>query len=125
MPRPDSVVLVGGDKSNLPLDDFAMKTDIPALSSNAVASHDYAAAAADWTLTAAEAAKGILVATNASGAVNVVAPATVGMTFIVRNTSGQALTIKKSGGTGVTIASTKTAIVSYIGTDYVRVTADA
>lgn len=89
------------------------------------ASHDYAGAATDWILSAVEQRASTLIAANANAACAIVAPATAGARYVVRNTSGQALTIKKSGGTGVTIASAKTAIVEYIGSDYVRVTADA
>lgn len=45
--------------------------------------------------------------------------------YVVRNGTAQAITVKKNGGTGVAIAAGKTAIVAYIGTDYVRVTGDA
>ena len=89
------------------------------------ASHDYATAHADWTLSAAEIKANTLVATSADAAANIIAPATVGKRFTIVNTSGQALTIKKTGGTGVTIASAKTAIVEYVGSDYIRITADA
>ncbi|MDP4292173.1 MAG: hypothetical protein Q8908_13915, partial [Bacteroidota bacterium] len=92
---------------------------------NAQASHDYQGAAADWTLSAAEQKVSTLIVTNANGACAIIAPAVAGTRYVVKNTSGQALTIKKTGGTGVTIASTKTAIVEYIGSDYSRITADA
>lgn len=90
-----------------------------------VATHDYGATATAWTLSASEALKRVLIVTNASGAADIVAPATAGIGYIVRNTSGQAITIKKAGQTGITIASAKNAQVVGIGTDFVRVSADA
>ena len=89
-----------------------------------VTTHDYGAAAADWTLSAAEMKATLLTVSNASGAANIIAPNTSGKVYIVVNGSGQAITIKKSGGTGVAVATTKTATVIHNGTDYIRVTAD-
>lgn len=89
------------------------------------ASHDYAGAAADWTLSATEKNAFVLKVTNANGGCAIVAPAESGRVYLVDNQSGQACTIKKTGGTGISIASTKRAIVWYGGSDYVRITADA
>ncbi|WP_214659095.1 hypothetical protein [Candidatus Formimonas warabiya] len=89
------------------------------------ASHDYQAAAADWTLSDAEQKCLLLTLTNAGAAVNIIAKDLEGWPHAVRNLSGQAATIKKSGGTGVVIAAGKTAWVIHNGTDYVRLTADA
>ena len=91
----------------------------------AIASHDYAAAAADWTLTAAEKKCGIIIVTNANAAVNAIATPTAGKVYIIKNTSGQALTFKAAEQTGVAIASTKKAIVMGNGTDFERISADA
>lgn len=89
------------------------------------AAHDYAGAAADWVLTAAEAKKRFLIVTNANGAVNAVIPAAQNFKeFVVLNTSGQALTVIAPSGTGIVIASTKRAIVYFDGTNVVRLTAD-
>lgn len=90
-----------------------------------VASHNYGAAATDWTLSATELKALRIIVTNASGAVNAIATPTAGKMYVILNTSGQALTFKATGQTGVTIASTKSAIVIGNGTDFVRVTADA
>jgi hypothetical protein len=90
-----------------------------------VVSHDYGAAAADWTLNATEKRATRIIVTNANGACAAIATPTAGKIFMILNTSGQALTIKAAGQTGVTIASTKSAIVIGNGTDFVRVTADA
>lgn len=89
------------------------------------ATHNYGGAHADWTLSASEQKSSTLIVTNADAAVAIIAPASAGYRYTVRNTSGQTVTIKKSGGTGVQIANGKTAIVEYIGSDYVRITADA
>lgn len=91
----------------------------------ATASHDYAGAAVDWTLSAAELKCGILVATNAIAAVNAIFTPTAGKVYVVKNTSGQALTVKAAGQTGVVIASTKKAIVMGNGTDIERVSGDS
>lgn len=94
--------------------------------SPADAAHDYAAAHADWTLSASEKKAALLVVTNADAAANIIGPAENRL-YTVRNASGQAITIKKAGGTGIAIANGKTAIVRYSSSvaDYVRVTADA
>ena len=90
-----------------------------------VASHDYAGAAAAWTLSAAELKASRIIVTNANGAVDAIATPTAGKMYIILNTSGQALTFKATGQTGVVLASTKSAIVIGNGTDFIRVTADA
>jgi len=90
-----------------------------------VVSHNYGAAAVDWTLSAAELYAQTLKVTNASGAVNAVLPATATNYYLVDNQSGQALTVKVTGQTGITVASTKRAILWNNGTDVVRITADA
>lgn len=85
---------------------------------NCTTSHDYAAGAVDWTLTAAEAACSYITVTNASGAVNAILPAaTPGKTYTVNNASGFTLTYKVTGQTGGTILNTKWAFYTTIATD--------
>ena len=90
-----------------------------------VASHSYASAHADWTLSAAELKATILVVTLADAGANAIATPTAGKIYILVNTSGQAITLKASGQTGVAVANAKTAILRGTGTDFARVTADA
>ena len=90
-----------------------------------VASHSYASAHADWTLSAAEQKASRIIVTLADQAVNAIATPTAGKMYIILNTSGQQLTFKATGQSGVAIASTKSAILIGNGTDFVRVTADA
>lgn len=90
-----------------------------------VSAHDYAAAAADWTLSAAELKNIIVTATNANAPAAAIATPTAGKVYIVSNATGQTLTFKATGQTGVEVANGKTAIVRGNGTDFVRVTADA
>jgi hypothetical protein len=87
------------------------------------ASHNYAAAHADWTLSDIEKKANVLVVTNASQAANIIAPSEY-RKYILVNTSGYAITIKKTAGTGIAVANNKTAEVFYNGTDYARLTAD-
>jgi len=85
---------------------------------NCTASHDYAAGAADWTLTAAEAACSYISVTNANGGVNAILPAaTPGKIYTISNGSGQVLTFKVTGQTGGTIASTKVGVYTTLATD--------
>jgi hypothetical protein len=89
---------------------------------NCTASHDYGAAAADWTMTAAEAACSAISVTNANGAVNAILPAaTPGQTYTVINGSGQTLTFKVTGQTGGTVATGKWAFYTTIAADVVEV----
>lgn len=88
-------------------------------------SHDYGAAALDWTLSAAELLLPVHKPTNASGAVNAIIPHTTLRPYIFINGTGQALTVKGSSGTGITIASTKSATVMSDGTNVIRLTTDA
>lgn len=90
-----------------------------------VATHDYAAGAVDWTLSASELKAKYLVVTNANAPAAIIGPSTSGKTYIVVNNSGQAITIKKAAGTGIAVADTKVAEAAYIGSDYIRITADA
>ena len=91
---------------------------------NGVATHDYGAAAVDWTLSASELKAKYLVVTNANGAANIIAPSTSGKEYVLVNNSGQAITLKKTAGTGIAVANTKVATLAYIGSDYIRITAD-
>jgi hypothetical protein len=101
------------------------KTLTAPLMSDAIISHNYAGAAADWTLSASELLGTVLMATNANGAVNAIFSTAAPNFYLVDNQTGYALTCKKSGGTGVVVASTKRAILWMNGTDIVRITADA
>ena len=85
------------------------------------ATHDYAGAAADWTMTVAEASAQYLTTTNAAtGAANAILPAsTIGL-YLLNNTSGQAVTLKVSGGTGISVANNKYALLFANGTNVVR-----
>jgi len=86
------------------------------------ASHDYGAAAVDWTMTAAEGNATYITATNANGAVNaILASAVTGKIYIVYNATGQVLTFKVTGQAGGTIANTKYAIYICNGTDVVEI----
>jgi anti-sigma-K factor RskA len=91
----------------------------------AASAHDYAGAAADWTLSAAEIKTMFLSTSNSSGATNIIAPTTANKVYILYNATASACTIKTAAGTGVEVATTKTAVVRCDGTNYVRVTADA
>jgi hypothetical protein len=87
-----------------------------------VTAHNYGAAAADWTMTAAEAMATYITVTNASGAVNALLPAAMdGKLRVVYNNSGQVLTFKVSGGTGGTIANGKRAVYADNGTDVIEI----
>lgn len=90
----------------------------------AISSHDYAAGAADWVLSATEAKSAILTATNANGACAIVAVPDFGKVYWIKNSTGQELTIKADGQDGVKIANGKTAAVYGNVTDFVRLTAD-
>lgn len=87
------------------------------------AEHDYAGAAVDWELSAAEAKASIIAATSANGACAIIAAPDLKM-YWVKNGTGQTLTIKADGQTGVQIANGKTAAVYGNGMDFIRLTAD-
>lgn len=92
------------------------------LSLNCTASHDYGAAAADWTMTAAEAACSYITVTNASLGVNAILPAaTPGKVYTINNASGQILTFKVTGQSGGTIANTKWAFYTTGASDVLEV----
>jgi len=88
------------------------------------ATHDYGGGTSDWVLSTSEQRAETLVATNSGGAAAIIAPQSAGYRYTVVNNTSNALAIKKSGGTGVIIAAGKTASVEYIGSDYMRLTAD-
>ena len=68
------------------------------------ASHSYASAQVDWTLSATEAEASYLVATLAGGAVNAILTTAIpGKMWIFYNNSGQTVTFKVSGQSGVAI----------------------
>lgn len=88
----------------------------------AAGTHDYAGAAVDWTMTAAEAQASYLAVTNANGAVNAILPAaTAGKIRVVSNGSGQTLTLKVTGQAGATLATGKLGIYTDNGTDVVEI----
>lgn len=92
------------------------------LSTLCTASHDYGAAAADWTLTAAEAQCSFISVTNASAGVNAILPAAMpGKTWLIANGSGQTLTFKVTGQTGATLASTKAGLYAGTAADLVEI----
>ena len=88
-------------------------------------------AAADYTLSAAEALCNILVVTGSPSGQAIIAPTITGTgvsrLYVVRNAGGDsaAVLIKKSGGSTVSIATGTTAEVFWSGTQYVRKTANA
>lgn len=85
------------------------------------ASHNYGAAAVDWTLTTAEAQATYIAVSNANGAVNAILPAaTAGKQHFIYNNSGQTLTFKVTGGTGGTVATGKYALYIDNGTDVIE-----
>lgn len=89
---------------------------------NCTATHDYAGAAADWTLSVAEAQCGFITVTNASGAVNAILPTAIpGKTYTVNNGSGQVLTFLVSGQTGGSIANGKWAFYTTGAADVLEV----
>lgn len=88
-------------------------------------SHDYAGAAADWTLSAAELKKGIIKATNANGAVNAIVADAANKPYLVINGAGHNLTVKTAAGTGIAVATGKAAYVMSDGTSVIRLTPDA
>ena len=90
-----------------------------------LASHSYANAHADWTLSAAERAAFMWTCTLADAGANAIAPATANEVHLVVNASGQAITFKASGQTGIAVANGKSAFLRGTGTDWARVTGDA
>jgi hypothetical protein len=89
-----------------------------------IGTHDYGAAAADWTLSAAELLKTVHKPTNASGEVNAIIADTAGILYIFINGTGKTLTVKGTG-TGIAIANGKVGIVMSDGTNVIRVSTDA
>lgn len=84
-----------------------------------VASHNYGAAHADWTLSASENMCDIIYATNANLAANAIATPTLNKVFLVANASGYNLTVKASGQTGVTVSNGVSTWIRGNGTDFV------
>lgn len=86
------------------------------------ATHDYAAGAADWTLSATELQASHITATNANGAVNaILGSCTAGRIYTITNGTGQTITLKVTGQTGGTVANAKSAAYMCNGTDVVEV----
>jgi hypothetical protein len=88
-----------------------------------ISAYNYGAAAADWTLTAAQALALIHKPTNASGAVNAIVPTATRRPYVFINGTGQALTVKTAAGTGITIANGKAQIVMSDGTNVIALAA--
>ena len=86
------------------------------------ASHNYAAAYADWTLSGTERLATVLTVTNASQAAKIIAPLKEGKVFIVVNSSGFTITIKVAGGSGTTVTNGNTIVVRCTSTDYTGIT---
>lgn len=86
--------------------------------------HDYAGAAVDWTLSAAELLLPVHKPTNANGAVNAIVATTI-RPYLFINATGQALTVKTAAGTGIVVANNKSAFVMSDGTNVIRLTTDA
>lgn len=80
---------------------------------------------ADNTLAAGTYESVMLTITGTPGGnFNVIGPNQADAFFIVRNTTANICTFKRAGGTGIAIAAGKTAILSHIAGDYVRITPD-
>ncbi len=88
--------------------------------------HNFATAAASWTLSADELLCEYLATTNANGAATIQATGSDGLTFVFRNGSGQNNTFHSGAGTGVTVATGVTAKIYYDSTigDYLRISTD-
>lgn len=91
----------------------------------AFGTHDYSAAHADWTLSAAELLKMIHKPTNADADVNAIIADTAGMPYVFVNGTGQVLTVKTAAGTGVAITNGKTAIVMSDGTNVIALATES
>jgi hypothetical protein len=87
--------------------------------------HDYAGAAVDWTLSAAELLKPFHKPTNANAPCAAILPVSPVRPYWFFNSTGQTLTVKKTGGTGINIANGKSALVISSGSDIMRLTLDA
>ena len=88
---------------------------------NGIISHDYGAAAVDWTLNSNESLATFLTCTNAGGAVKIITPAKDGKMCIIKNTCGQTITFKTVTSTGIAILNTKRATVIFNGADYEKI----
>ena len=91
----------------------------------AFGTHDYSAAQADWTLSAAELLKMIHKPTNADSGVNAIIADTAGMPYVFVNGTGQALTVKTAAGSGIAITNGKTAIVMSDGTNVIALATES
>lgn len=91
-----------------------------------VATHNYAGAHADWTLSTAEKLCPIVIATNADTAANAIfgtAAVCTGKWIIFTNGTSYTITAKPSNASGVAIPTGETAILYGNGSDLVRVNA--
>lgn len=87
---------------------------------------DFAGAHAAKTLTVQQAAASSYLCTNADAtATSVTFPAVrPGAMIYVNNTSTSAVTFKVTGQTGIAVATSKSAILGFNGTDFIRLSAD-
>jgi hypothetical protein len=113
-----------GDPSETTLPSVELTVPIAGGNKVGIATHNYAGAAADWTLTNSESKCFMLAVSNAGGAANIIAPNRPGTMYAISNASGYAITIKKSGGNGVAVTNAKTVLVIHNGTDYTALTAE-
>jgi hypothetical protein len=91
---------------------------------DAAATVTYANGHADYTLSATEMKSRMIKLTNADQAANLILPNAYRAPYIIKNGSGAAITCKGSSGTGVAIANGKYALVTWDGTNYIRITPD-
>lgn len=91
------------------------------------AAHNYAGAAANWTMTQTEAASLYLTAVNSGNAVaNAVLPScTAGQLYILDNTAGNNVTLKVTGQTGGVVGNNAVGVFVCTGTDVQRVSNSA
>ena len=88
---------------------------------NKYVTHNYGAAAADWTLAEDEQWASVIKITNASGAVNIVLSEAIGgKIYLVHNECGATVTFKVTGQTGDTLINDKAALFYCNGTDMVN-----
>ena len=89
-----------------------------------IATHDYEAANANWTLSAFENGATILIVTNANAAAQAIATPTPGKILVVQNSSGQTVTVKgpSQAGVAVTNGTIVMLMANAAGTDFVSIT---
>jgi hypothetical protein len=113
-----------GDPAETTLPSVELTVPIAGGNKVGIATHNYAGAAADWTLTNSESKCFMLAVSNAGGAANIIAPNRPGTMYAISNGSGHTITIKISDGNGVDVNTGKKVLVIHDGTDYVALTAE-